>query len=231
MQPTLMRSRTDRMLAGVCGGLGDYFGIDSIIVRLIFVLVTLTSMVGLPVYLLLWVLMPKQRMVAASDGAPTVATSVPGSTLQPVAPPQQAAVDMRVMVAGGGPPQQHARVDVPGVPGVPGAVPPPEAYRYNPHTGQPVLQTPAVGATIRLDPAAAQVPPASVALPQQPQPQAQAGRKQCAPQQRARRLGFILIGVGALALLNQLGLSMSIIIPPLMIVAGVMLLKRNRILP
>lgn len=33
----LYRSTSDRMIAGICGGLGDYFGIDSTLVRLIFV--------------------------------------------------------------------------------------------------------------------------------------------------------------------------------------------------
>ena len=34
----LYRSTSDRMIAGICGGLGDYFGIDSTLVRLIFVI-------------------------------------------------------------------------------------------------------------------------------------------------------------------------------------------------
>ena len=34
----LYRSTSDRMIAGICGGLGEYFGIDSTLVRLIFVL-------------------------------------------------------------------------------------------------------------------------------------------------------------------------------------------------
>jgi phage shock protein C len=59
MQPRLTRSATESMVAGVCGGLAEYFNIDPVIVRLIFVLVTLTSGLGLPVYVVLWMLMPK----------------------------------------------------------------------------------------------------------------------------------------------------------------------------
>jgi phage shock protein C len=59
MQPRLTRSRTDKMIAGVCGGLAEYFRIDPVIVRLIFVLVTLTSGMGIIIYPVLWLLMPK----------------------------------------------------------------------------------------------------------------------------------------------------------------------------
>ncbi|ABU59184.1 PspC domain-containing protein [Roseiflexus castenholzii] len=59
MQSRLVRSRRDAVLAGVCGGLGDYFQIDPVIVRLIFVLVTLTSGIGFLLYPILWIIMPK----------------------------------------------------------------------------------------------------------------------------------------------------------------------------
>jgi phage shock protein C len=59
MQPRLMRSRTEVIVAGVCGGLGEYFGLDPVIVRLIFVLVSLTTGLGFIVYPILWLVMPK----------------------------------------------------------------------------------------------------------------------------------------------------------------------------
>ena len=68
MQPRLMRSRTEVIVAGVCGGLAEYFAIDPVIVRLIFVLVTLTSGIGLLVYPVLWLVMPKAG--AQSGGKP-----------------------------------------------------------------------------------------------------------------------------------------------------------------
>ncbi|HEX5689549.1 MAG TPA: PspC domain-containing protein, partial [Roseiflexaceae bacterium] len=66
MQSRLMRSRTESMIAGVCGGLAEYFGLDPVIVRLIFVLVTLTTGIGFIVYPVLWIVMPKAGTKAAT---------------------------------------------------------------------------------------------------------------------------------------------------------------------
>lgn len=52
------RSRTDRIIAGVCGGLGEYLGIDPLIVRIIFVLATIFHGFGLIVYLILAIFIP-----------------------------------------------------------------------------------------------------------------------------------------------------------------------------
>jgi phage shock protein C len=60
MQRKLYRSRTDRTIAGVCGGLAEYFGLDSTVVRLVFVIMFLLGGHGLLVYLILWVLMPEK---------------------------------------------------------------------------------------------------------------------------------------------------------------------------
>ncbi|GAA3166446.1 hypothetical protein GCM10010531_18840 [Blastococcus jejuensis] len=57
-RPPLLRSGTDRMAGGVCGGLADYSGIDSLLWRVGFVALTLAGGAGIVVYLLLWVLMP-----------------------------------------------------------------------------------------------------------------------------------------------------------------------------
>ncbi|PMP86338.1 MAG: hypothetical protein C0184_01350, partial [Chloroflexus aggregans] len=61
----LLRVRTERMVAGVAGGLARYFGIDPIIVRLIFVGLGLVNGIGVIIYLVLWLLMPNE------DAAPT----------------------------------------------------------------------------------------------------------------------------------------------------------------
>lgn len=56
-----IRSRTDRVLAGVCGGLGDYLGVDATLIRVAWVVVTLFSGgIGLLAYLLLWLLAPEE---------------------------------------------------------------------------------------------------------------------------------------------------------------------------
>ncbi len=57
-RPRLRRSDTDRMLAGVSGGLADYTGIDVVLWRVSFVALTLLGGSGLLLYVLLWVLMP-----------------------------------------------------------------------------------------------------------------------------------------------------------------------------
>lgn len=56
----LRRSREDRMIAGVMGGLGAHYGIDPVKLRIVFVLVSLFSAAfpGICVYLVLWLLIP-----------------------------------------------------------------------------------------------------------------------------------------------------------------------------
>jgi len=56
----LYRSETDRILGGVAGGLADFFDVDSTLVRIIFVLLTLFGGGGLLIYLLLWILVPTE---------------------------------------------------------------------------------------------------------------------------------------------------------------------------
>jgi phage shock protein C len=58
MSKKLVRSTDDRMIAGVCGGLAEYFQIDAVLVRLAFVLLTVYGGAGPLVYLLLAILMP-----------------------------------------------------------------------------------------------------------------------------------------------------------------------------
>ena len=57
-RPPLQRSRTNKVIGGVSGGLGEYTGIDPLLWRVGFVAVTLAWGVGLIIYPLLWLLMP-----------------------------------------------------------------------------------------------------------------------------------------------------------------------------
>jgi phage shock protein PspC (stress-responsive transcriptional regulator) len=57
-RPQLRRSGTDRMAGGVCGGLAEYSGVDSLLWRVGFVGLTIAGGAGVLVYVLLWVLMP-----------------------------------------------------------------------------------------------------------------------------------------------------------------------------
>lgn len=54
----LYRSESNRVLAGVCGGLGEYFDFDPAILRVIFVLITVFGGSGLLLYLILWIMIP-----------------------------------------------------------------------------------------------------------------------------------------------------------------------------
>ncbi len=55
----LVRIREGRMIAGVCTGLGAYLGVDPVLVRVIFVVLTVLGGGGLLVYLAAWLLMPE----------------------------------------------------------------------------------------------------------------------------------------------------------------------------
>ena len=61
----LQRSRRNKVVAGVCGGIADWLGWDPTVVRVLSVLVSVASAAfpGILVYLLLWVLMPKAPSV------------------------------------------------------------------------------------------------------------------------------------------------------------------------
>ena len=56
----LYRSLENRMVAGVCGGLGSYLNIDATFIRLLFVLLLFGSDFGFILYLLLWILVPEE---------------------------------------------------------------------------------------------------------------------------------------------------------------------------
>jgi len=58
----LRRSRNDRWLGGVCGGLGRASGMEAWIWRLVFVLFTLTFGFGVVIYLLLWIFVPDEEI-------------------------------------------------------------------------------------------------------------------------------------------------------------------------
>ncbi|HZB95117.1 MAG TPA: PspC domain-containing protein [Herpetosiphonaceae bacterium] len=64
-QRQIRRSSTDRMLGGVCGGLAQYLGVDSTLVRLAFVLLAMSGVSPL-VYLVLWVVIPSDASTASS---------------------------------------------------------------------------------------------------------------------------------------------------------------------
>jgi phage shock protein C len=63
MEKRIYLSDQDKKVGGVCGGLGEYFGVDSTIIRLLTVIITfLTGFVpGIIVYLIAWGIMPQRK--------------------------------------------------------------------------------------------------------------------------------------------------------------------------
>lgn len=58
----LRRSRSDRVVAGVCGGLGEFFGISAFWFRLAFLIALIPGGIpGLLPYILLWLIIPKEK--------------------------------------------------------------------------------------------------------------------------------------------------------------------------
>lgn len=101
----LYRSRSDRMVAGVAGGLADYLNIDPTIVRLVWVLLLLPGGVpGLLPYIICWVVVPEEPAgLAAAPGVaagraplatPMLARDEPVATKLPLADPDPRATKL-----------------------------------------------------------------------------------------------------------------------------------------
>ena len=64
----LTRSRSDRMLAGVCGGLAQFFGLGASLVRIAYAILTIfTAFAGVPVYILMWIIIPEEKNRYSND--------------------------------------------------------------------------------------------------------------------------------------------------------------------
>lgn len=64
----LYRSRTNRVIAGVAGGLGEYFDIDPTLIRVIFILITIFGGSGIIIYLALWLIVPYKSSRLSEGG-------------------------------------------------------------------------------------------------------------------------------------------------------------------
>lgn len=67
MKTRLYRSDTDKMIGGVCSGLGQYLGIDPTIIRIFFVLLALADGAGAMIYLVLWLVLPRADQVESTS--------------------------------------------------------------------------------------------------------------------------------------------------------------------
>lgn len=62
MTKKIYRSESDRMIAGICGGIAEYFDIDPTLVRIIFSFILLSGS-GFILYIILWVVIPSQSQL------------------------------------------------------------------------------------------------------------------------------------------------------------------------
>lgn len=62
MSEKKLQRSNDKMIAGVCGGIAEYFGIDITITRLAYLFISILSAAfpGTLVYIILWIIMPKK---------------------------------------------------------------------------------------------------------------------------------------------------------------------------
>jgi len=64
MEPKrLFRSRRDRILGGVCGGLGNYLNVDPVLVRVVWAILFFAAGVGFLAYILAWIIIPEEVLM------------------------------------------------------------------------------------------------------------------------------------------------------------------------
>lgn len=66
MSKRLYRSRNNRKIAGVCGGLGEYFNVDPVIFRILWVVLVLGAGTGILAYIIFWLIVPEAPEGAAA---------------------------------------------------------------------------------------------------------------------------------------------------------------------
>jgi phage shock protein C len=65
----LYRSRTDCQIAGVCGGLAEYFDLDPLLVRILMVVFALATGAGFLFYILAWLFIPEAPLLEEGEEA------------------------------------------------------------------------------------------------------------------------------------------------------------------
>ncbi len=64
MEPKrLFRSKKDRIIGGVCGGLGNYFNLDPVLVRVVWAVLFFAAGVGFLAYILAWIIVPEEQTI------------------------------------------------------------------------------------------------------------------------------------------------------------------------
>jgi len=68
LRKRLYRSRTERMISGVCGGIAEYFDVDPVWVRLVTALLILANGLGVIAYIIAWIIIPEKELGVAGAG-------------------------------------------------------------------------------------------------------------------------------------------------------------------
>lgn len=77
----LYRSRTNRVIAGVCAGLADYFNIDISLMRVLFVVAALCGSFGFWLYIILWIVVPEEFIIGMGDNQQNYGNNGYGETI------------------------------------------------------------------------------------------------------------------------------------------------------
>lgn len=91
MMRRLYRSRTQRVIGGVCGGLGEYFNIDPALWRVAFVVLAFINGLGIIAYLAMWLVFPRQVPQEEPETAEKTATgqeAEPDEKIEPLFKPR-----------------------------------------------------------------------------------------------------------------------------------------------
>jgi signal transduction histidine kinase/phage shock protein PspC (stress-responsive transcriptional regulator) len=76
-RPARLTRGSNQVVAGVCSGIADYLGIDPVIVRVAFAVLTLTTGLGVPIYVMGWIMMPEPPVPTAPPLAPLAKKTTP----------------------------------------------------------------------------------------------------------------------------------------------------------
>ncbi|MBM4169704.1 MAG: PspC domain-containing protein [Ignavibacteria bacterium] len=105
MQKRLYRSKRDKIIGGVAGGLGEYFDIDPVIIRIIFVVTGLMGGSGILAYIICWIIIPQETSAAATTAeapVPAAESSVPRTEGEPQYPRSRNVLPGLILIVLGG---------------------------------------------------------------------------------------------------------------------------------
>ncbi len=80
LRKKLMRSRKDHKIAGVCAGFAEYLGLDSTLVRIVWLMMAVFAGSGVLAYIIAWIVMPEEPLSQAAMDAPNAVVPQPVGT-------------------------------------------------------------------------------------------------------------------------------------------------------